>query len=64
MTYHEGIKNYIFREFEYGLSINNIVYLCFKSVRIALLEIQLDLELKTTSKLLKYVRVIAKHVMI
>ncbi|MDE3898551.1 MULTISPECIES: phage protein [Vibrio] len=118
MKYHEMTKNYIFREFECGLSVEETAKLCFKSVRtvkdwdsgrdipkecrrlmrlskgrvlsdreewkqfrmhadklelptgqmvsaqeilsgIALLEIQSELELKTTTKLLKYARIIA-----
>ncbi|MDC5813098.1 phage protein [Vibrio europaeus] len=33
MKYHEMTKNYIFREFECGLSIEETAQLCFKSVR-------------------------------
>ena len=33
MKYHEMTKNYIFREFECGLSIDQTAELCFKSVR-------------------------------
>ncbi|KJY87361.1 phage protein [Vibrio neptunius] len=33
MKYHEMTKNYIFREFECGLSIEETAHLCFKSVR-------------------------------
>ncbi|NOH54973.1 phage protein [Vibrio coralliilyticus] len=33
MKYHEMTKNYIFREFECGLSIEQTAELCFKSVR-------------------------------
>lgn len=32
MKYHEMTKNYIFREFECGLSIEDTAKLCFKSV--------------------------------
>jgi hypothetical protein len=32
MKYHEMTKNYIFREFECGLSIEQTAKLCFKSV--------------------------------
>lgn len=119
MKYHEMTKNYIFREFECGLSIEQTAELCFKSVRtvkewdkgkdipkeckrlmrrhsslelshtpdwegfrmknnklelptgqfvtaqeilagIGLLEIGSELELKTSTKILKYARVIAK----
>ncbi|NOJ26209.1 phage protein [Vibrio coralliilyticus] len=119
MKYHEMTKNYCFREFECGLSIEETAELCFKSVRtvkewdkgqpipreckrlmrfakgrelsadegwdcfrmhfnklelptgqfitpqellvgIALLEIQSELETKTTTKILKYVRAISK----
>ncbi|TRN15863.1 regulator [Vibrio fluvialis] len=119
MKYHEMSKNYIFREFECGLTKEQTAELCFKSVRtitawdsgktippeckrlmrnqkrlelshtnewrgfkmnnnhlelptgqrvtpqeilsgIALLEIQSELEIKTTTKLLKYSRLIAK----
>ncbi|MDC5853825.1 regulator [Vibrio europaeus] len=119
MKYHEMTKNYIFREFECGLSIEQAANLCFKSVRtikewdkgkeipkeckrlmrlqsrlelspleewngfrinnhrlelptghsvtpqeiligIALLEIKSDIELSTTTKILKYVRSISK----
>jgi len=118
MKYHEMTKNYIFREFECGLSIEKTAELCFKSVRtikewdkgkeipnecrrlvrwhkgkmisesddwnnfkmcgdklelptgqlvtaqevltgIALLLIQSELEIKTTTKLLKFARAIA-----
>lgn len=117
MKYHEMTKNYIFREFECGLSKEETADLCFRTVRqvtewdkgkkippeckrlmrmvkgrelasskewkgfkmhkaklelptgkmvspqeliigIALLEIQSELELKTTSKILKYVRML------
>jgi hypothetical protein len=117
MKYHEMTKNYIFRELECGLSIEQTAELCFKSVRtikewdkgqtipkeckrlmrnhirlelshdvqwqgfrmignkmeipngklvspqelitgIALLDVQSELELQTTSKLLKYARII------
>ncbi|MCG9647722.1 regulator [Vibrio brasiliensis] len=119
MKYHEMTKNYFFREFECGLSVEQTAQLCFKSVRtfkewdkgqdipkeckrlmrlatgrqlsieddwkqfkmhhkklelptgqlvspqqilagIALLEIQSELEIKTTTKLLKYARAISK----
>jgi len=119
MKYHEMTKNYIFREFECGISIQDTAELCFKSVRTvkqwdrgdtipreckrlmrfakgkeisthntwegfqmkhdklelpngtlvtaqeiilgaALVEIQSELELHTTSKLLKFARVLAK----
>ncbi|KIE18743.1 regulator [Vibrio sinaloensis] len=119
MKYHEMTKNYIFREFECGLSIEDTAELCFKSVRtikewdkgkaipkeckrlmrrskgrelasshnwegfkmvhdklqlphgqlvsaqeilagIALLEIQSELEIFTTTKLLKFARAIGK----
>ncbi|MCG9727442.1 regulator [Vibrio brasiliensis] len=119
MKYHEMTKNYFFREFECGLSIEETAKLCFKSVRtvkewdkgksmppeckrlmrmscrlelsacdewkgfrmvgnklempigrlvspqelitgIALLEIQSELEINTTSKLLKYARTLGK----
>ncbi|MDC5721971.1 regulator [Vibrio europaeus] len=119
MKYHEMTKNYIFREFECGLSIEDTAKLCFKSVRtvkdwdngkiipkeckrlmrlytgrqlsigddwkgfklcankielptgkhvspqeiltgIALLEIQSELEIKVTSKLLGYARELAR----
>ncbi|MCZ4294510.1 regulator [Vibrio sinaloensis] len=119
MKYHEMTKNYFFREFECGLSIEETAELCFKNVRtvkdwdkgktipkeckrlmrlykgkelspksdwlgfkmclnklelptgqlvtpqeiltgIALLEIQSELELKTTAKLLKFARSIAR----
>ncbi len=119
MKYHEMTKNYIFRELECGLSLEETAKLCFKSVRtvkgwdrgaeipkeckrlmrlqsrlelasssewsgfkmnnerlelptgtsvtpqeilcgIALLEIQSELEIKTTAKLLRYVRVLAR----
>lgn len=119
MKYHEMTKNYIFREFECGLSVEETAALCFKSVRtvkdwdkgkdipkecrrlmrnqsrlelsyskewvgfrmnnqklelpngkcvtaqevitgIGLLEINSELELKTSAKLLKYARVIAR----
>ncbi|WP_019277005.1 phage protein [Vibrio coralliilyticus] len=33
MKYHEMTKNYIFREFECGLSIEETAKLCFKTVR-------------------------------
>ncbi|USD48421.1 MULTISPECIES: regulator [Vibrio] len=33
MKYHEMTKNYIFREFECGLSVEDAAHLCFKSVR-------------------------------
>ncbi|MCU8487745.1 regulator [Vibrio vulnificus] len=33
MKYHEMTKNYIFREFECGMSIVETAELCFKSVR-------------------------------
>ncbi|KJY73444.1 regulator [Vibrio coralliilyticus] len=33
MKYHEMTKNYIFREFECGLSVEETAKLCFKSVR-------------------------------
>ncbi|MDC5706391.1 phage protein [Vibrio europaeus] len=33
MKYHEMTKNYIFREFECGLSVEDTAELCFKSVR-------------------------------
>lgn len=33
MKYHEMSKNYFFREFECGLSIEQTAELCFKSVR-------------------------------
>ncbi|MEF1253909.1 regulator [Vibrio sp. M260112] len=118
MKYHEMTKNYFFREFECGLSVEETAELCFKSVRtikewdkgseipkeckrlmrmqkrlelscfsewegfvmrnnhlelptghivtpqeiltgIALLEIQSELEINTTSKLAKYVRAIS-----
>lgn len=32
MKYHEMTKNYIFREFECGLSIEETAKLCFKNV--------------------------------
>lgn len=32
MKYHEMTKNYVFREFECGLSIEKTAQLCFKSV--------------------------------
>ncbi len=119
MKYHEMTKNYIFREFECGLSKEATAKLCFKSLRqvtdwdkgrqippeckrlmrmtkgrelsecedwygfkmhlaklelptgqlvspqelitgIALLEIQSELEIKTTTKLLKYSRMLAR----
>jgi len=119
MKYHEMTKNYFFREFECGLSIEETAKLCFKSVRtvkdwdkgkvipkecrrlmrkqcrlelsheeewrgfrmnnkrlelptgrcvspqeilagIGLLEIGSELELKTSLKILKYARAIAK----
>ncbi|MCG9578524.1 phage protein [Vibrio europaeus] len=119
MKYHEMTKNYVFREFECGLSIEQTAELCFKSVRkvkewdkgndipkeckrlmrmskgkilsprddwhgfkmhfnelelptgqlvtaqeilsgIALLQIQSELEITTTSKLLKFARALAK----
>ena len=119
MKYHEMTKNYCFREFECGLSKEEVSKLCFKSLRqvtdwdkgkiippeckrlmrmvkgrelsnseswygfkmhrdklelptgqlvsaqeilagVALLEIQSELEIKTTSKLIKYARVLAK----
>jgi len=119
MKYHEMTKNYFFREFECGLSVEETAELCFKSVRtvkdwdkgkpipkecvrlmrnqsrielshreewagfkmnnqrlelptgrcvtpqeiltgIGLLEIGSELELKTSLKILKYARVIAK----
>ncbi|EKZ9056767.1 phage protein [Vibrio vulnificus] len=115
MKYHEMTKNYIFREFECGLTVEDTAKLCFKSVKtvklwdkgqdippeckrlmrmtkgreisanhewdqfrmhldklelptgqmvtpqqiltgIALLDISSELELKTSTKLLKYVR--------
>ncbi|ARC92162.1 regulator [Vibrio coralliilyticus] len=118
MKYHEMTKNYCFREFECGLSVEETASLCFKSVRtvkewdkgkaipkeckrlmrqhkrlelsyqkewlgfemkagklelptgqvvspqeiltgIALIEIQSELEVTTTAKLLKYARVLA-----
>ncbi|WCP70097.1 regulator [Vibrio tubiashii] len=117
MKYHEMTKNFVFREFECGLTVEETAKLCFKSVRvvkgwdngneipkeckrlmrlakgrplsecdewinfrmhmdklelptgqmvsaqeilagIALLDIQSELELKTTTKILKYVRAI------
>ncbi|MCG9583721.1 regulator [Vibrio tubiashii] len=120
MKYHEMTKNYIFREFECGLTVEDTAKLCFKSVRtvkgwdsgkeipkeckrlmrlskgamlstskewegfrmrynrlelptgklasaqeiltgIALLEIQSELELKTTTKLLKFARELGKR---
>ncbi|MCZ4296264.1 regulator [Vibrio sinaloensis] len=33
MKYHEMTKNYFFREFECGLSVEETAKLCFKSVR-------------------------------
>ncbi|MDC5804769.1 regulator [Vibrio europaeus] len=33
MKYHEMTKNYIFREFECGISMEEAAKLCFKSVR-------------------------------
>lgn len=33
MKYHEMTKNYFFREFECGLTIEQTAELCFKSVR-------------------------------
>ncbi|MGD8121804.1 regulator [Vibrio sp. TRT 2004] len=33
MKYHEMTKNYIFREFECGLTVEQTADLCFKSVR-------------------------------
>ncbi|MFB9214232.1 regulator [Vibrio sinaloensis] len=119
MKYHEMTKNYIFREFKCGLSIEQTAELCFKSVRtvkewdkgrpipkecrrlmrfasgrelsasnsweqfkmhydkletptgalitpqevltgLALIEIQSELEIKTSAKLLKFARLIAK----
>jgi hypothetical protein len=33
MKYHEMTKNYIFREFECGLSLEETAKLCFKSVK-------------------------------
>ncbi|MGF1909637.1 regulator [Vibrio kasasachensis] len=33
MKYHEMTKNFIFREFECGMSIDETAKLCFKSVR-------------------------------
>ncbi|MEX0336416.1 regulator [Vibrio tubiashii] len=33
MKYHEMTKNYIFREFECGMSVEETAELCFKSVR-------------------------------
>ncbi|WP_099608814.1 phage protein [Vibrio coralliilyticus] len=33
MKYHEMTKNYIFREFECGLSVEETAKLCFKTVR-------------------------------
>ncbi|MCE7607961.1 regulator [Vibrio fluvialis] len=119
MKYHEMSKNYIFREFECGLTREQTAELCFKSVRtvtewdkgkpippeckrlmrmckgrelstdpswsdfkmhykkmelptgqlvtaqeiligVALLEIQSEIELLTTKKLLKFVRAIAR----
>lgn len=122
MKYHEMTKNYVFREFECGLTVEETAKLCFKNVRtvkdwdkgkdipkecrrlmrmhrrlelaksrewngfamrndllelptgqtvtpqeilagIALLEIQSELEILTTTKLLKFVRAISaiKH---
>ncbi|NRF16419.1 phage protein [Vibrio coralliilyticus] len=119
MKYHEMTKNYIFREFECGLTVDQVAELCFKSVRTvkewdkgkpipkecrrlmrnqsrielspldewqgfrmkhnhlelptgqlvkaqeilvgaALVEIQSELEIKTTAKILKYARAIAR----
>ncbi|MFH4776803.1 regulator [Vibrio alginolyticus] len=119
MKYHEMTKNYIFREFECGLTVEEVAELCLKTVRtvkewdkgktippeckrlmrmtkgrelssseewsyfkmhhnklelptgqlisaqelltgIALLEIQSEIELKTTAKILKYVRILSK----
>ncbi|MBY7969340.1 regulator [Vibrio fluvialis] len=119
MKYHEMTKNYIFREFECGLTREQTAELCFKSVRtvtewdkgknippeckrlmryqkhlelsfskewtgfrmnndllelptgqrvtpqeiligVGLIEIQSELEIKTTTKILKFVRAIAK----
>lgn len=119
MKYHEMTKNYIFREFECGLTREQTAELCFKSVRtitewdrgkpipaeckrlmrmakgrelsqckewecfkmchdklelptgqlvsaqqiitgIALLDIQSELEINTSSKILKYVRVLSR----
>ncbi|WCP70324.1 regulator (plasmid) [Vibrio tubiashii] len=119
MKYHEMTKNYIFREFECGLTVDETAKLCFKSVRtikewdkgkaipkeckrlmrfasgkqlsayenwcqfrmrndklelptgqlvtpqeiiagIALLQIQSELEITTTTKLLKFVRALAR----
>ncbi|KGY10538.1 phage protein [Vibrio sinaloensis] len=123
MKYHEMTKNYIFREFECGLSIEDTAELCFKSVRtvkewdrgkdipkecrrlmrmhrrlelcanddwqgfkmrnykleiptgqlvtpqeilsgIALLEIQSDLEIKTSTRLLAIARTVARIMML
>lgn len=33
MKYHEMTKNYVFREFECGLPVEQTAELCFKSVR-------------------------------
>ena len=33
MRYHEMTKNYVFREFNCGLTIEEVAKLCFKSVR-------------------------------
>ena len=33
MRYHEMTKNYVFREFKCGLTIEEVAELCFKSVR-------------------------------
>ena len=33
MKYHEMTKNYVFREFECGLSVEETAKLCFKSVK-------------------------------
>ncbi|HDZ5415937.1 TPA: phage protein [Vibrio harveyi] len=33
MRYHEMTKNYVFREFNCGLTIEEVAELCFKSVR-------------------------------
>lgn len=33
MKYHEMTKNYIFREFECGLSVEQAAELCLKTVR-------------------------------
>ncbi|EPT8342643.1 regulator [Vibrio vulnificus] len=119
MKYYEMTKNFVFREFECGLTVEETAKLCFKSVRqvkewdkgknipneckrlmrmtkgkelsscnswdafkmhydklelptgqlvtpqqilagIALLDIQSELEITTTSKLLKFARILAK----